>query len=183
MKNFFLCLLVCLFATGCQTTSLDKATIFYERATFPDKLQRDTGIINEPIVQHGRCSLYLGTPSATHTTNFRFCTYALTEQFLLIQEWDIANAKYTQFMRIDFAQLTSVDLASFIRSKQVKMRETQRLVGISAIIDEGGYIDGDATERIFQAIKAQGIPSVGDDKLLSSPPAAAPAMIIIPRTR
>lgn len=185
MNRFFLCLLVCFFITGCQTVPLDRATVFYERATFPEKLQKDTGALSEPILQHGRCQLYLGTPDATRTTNVRFCTYALTEKSLLIQEWNMVNTKYVQFMDIHFSRLTSVDLASFLRTKQVKMLEPQRLIGIGAVIDEGGYGDGEATERIFQVIKAQGIPSKGDDKLLTAPPAPAPVAVpvFIPRIR
>lgn len=180
MKRCFLYFMFCFSVAACQTTvPYDRATVYYERNTFPQKLQQDTGLLEAPILQHGRCQLYLGTPDATRTTNMRFCTYALTERFLLVQEWDIANTKYTQFMRVDFSRLASVDLASFIRSKQVKMLEPQRLIAISAIIDDGGYIDGEATEKIFQAVKAQNVPSTGNDKLLMLPPAAAPVIIPI----
>jgi len=187
MKQFCLCLMVCLFMVGCQTvTPQDRATIFYERATFPEKLQQDTGTLKEPILQHGRCNLYLGTPGATTNTNFRFCTYALTENHLLVQEWDVVNMKYKQLMDIDLARLTSVDLAVYFRTKQVKLLETQRLVGITAIIDEGGLVDGESTEKMFQTIKARGIPSTGDNQLLRGVSSPAPVMmtpIIIPRRR
>jgi len=187
MKWLLPCLLACVFATGCQTVvPLDRATVFYDRAAFPEKFQQDTGVIDEPILQHGRCHLHLATPEATITTNARFCTYVMTKHYLLIQEWDIANTKYTQFMRVDFSRLTSVDLASFVRMKQVKLREPQRLTAISAVIDEGGYVDGEATERMFQMLKAQGIPTTGDNKLLTTPAVnTAPTMIpiIIPTRR
>ena len=187
MRWLFPCLLACVFVTGCQTpTPLDRASVFYDRATFPAKLQQDTGTPDAPILQHGRCELHLATPGATRSTGGIFCTYALTEKTLLVQQWDIANTRYTPFMRVDFAQLASVDLAFFGASKQVKMLEPQRLSGISAIIDGGGRHDGEATERIFQAIKAQGVPTTGDNKILMAPAAnTAPMMIpiVIPRTR
>lgn len=193
MKHFCLCLLAGLFVMGCRTAPServlppDAATIFYERATFPEKLQQDTGVPRESILAHGRCRLYLATPGATITTNYRFCTYALMEKRLLIQEWDVASAKYTQFMDVDFAQVVSVDLAFHRRNSQVKIVEPQRLTGISAIIDEGWHNDAEATEKMFLAIQAQGIPSTGDKRVLREPavfvPTPVPIMvpIIVPR--
>jgi len=183
MNRLFLSLLAVFFVAGCQTLEdvpLDRATIFYDRATFPEKLQQDTGTLDEPILQHGRCTLYLATPGATVTTNFRFCIYALTEKHLLIQGWDAANTKYIPIMNVDLTKLTSVDLASFIRIKQVKLLEPQRQTGISAIIDNGGYIDQEATEQLFETIKARGIPSTGDSKLMRAPPAPSSAPMMIP---
>jgi hypothetical protein len=170
MKPFLLCLMACFFMTGCQTVDpLDRAMVFYERDTFPEKLQQDTGAINEPILQHGRCNLYLATPGATVTADIRFCTYALTEKYLLVQEWDAANTQYTPFTRVDLDQVISVDWASFSRNKQVKLLESQRLIGISAVIDNGGRIDGKATKEMFETIKEQGIPSTGDNMPLTAP--------------
>ncbi|MCL2635820.1 MAG: hypothetical protein FWD50_04215 [Betaproteobacteria bacterium] len=189
MKQIYLCLLVIFFVSGCSTTTpLSKATVFYERATFPEKLQQDTGVLNEPILQHGRCNLWLATPGANVTTNFRFCTYALAGKRLLVQEWDAVYIKYKQLMAVDLAQMSSVDLASrrglFASDKQVKLLESQRLIGIAAIIDDGGWVDEESTEKMFQTIKALGIPSTGNTELLKTP-SVAPATIpiIIPRTR
>ena len=70
MIRLFFTLLAVFLAAGCQTGEvipLDRATIFYDRATFPDKLQQDTGVLSEPILQHGRCTLHLATPGATTT--------------------------------------------------------------------------------------------------------------------
>ena len=70
MIRLFFTLLAVFLAAGCQTGEvipLDRATIFYDRATFPDKLQQDTGVLSEPILQHGRCQLLLATPDATTT--------------------------------------------------------------------------------------------------------------------
>ena len=185
MKSFVFPLLLAVSVAACQSVvPLDRATIFYDRVNFTEKLQQDIGPIGEPILQHGRCSLHLSTPGANVTTDYRFCTYALTEKRLFVQEWDIAHTKYTPVITVEFANLVSVDLASFFsRSKQVKLLEPQRLVAISVSIDDGGYIDGEATEFIFNTVKAQGIPSTGNDRRVNTPPAPAPIMIpiIIPR--
>jgi len=183
MTRFFYTLLAVFLVAGCQTReviSLDRATVFYDRASFPEKLQQDTNAPDEPILQHGRCQLLLATPGATTATNLRFCTYALTEKHLLVQEWNAATTQYTPFMSVDLTKLTSVDLAFFGRPKQVKLLEPQRLTGISAIIDNGGRIDPEATEQLFQTIKARGIPSTGDNKLMRAPPAPRPAPMMIP---
>ena len=183
MNRLFLTLLAVFLAVGCQTREvipLDRATVFYDRATFPDKLQQDTNAPDEPILQHGRCILHLATPGATTTTNVRFCTYALTKKHLLVQEWNAASTQYTAFMSVDLTRLTSVDLAFSGRAKQVKLLEPQRLTGISAIIDTGGRIDPEATEQLFQTIKARGIASTGDNILMRFPPMASPAPIMIP---
>jgi hypothetical protein len=182
----FFSLLLILSAAACHTTiPIDRATVFYDRATFTETVQQDTGQIEDPILQHGRCDVYLSTPDANVTTNHKFCIYALTEKHLFVQEWDLSTAKYIPFLTIDFAKLLSVDWAFYFRSKQVKFLEPQRLIGFSAVIDGGGYIDGEATETIFKTVKAQGIPSTGNDRLLRSPPAPMPIMIpiVIPRIR
>jgi uncharacterized protein YchJ len=196
MKQIALCLLVSLFVMGCHTTPrerpvpLDVSTVFYDRDTFPEKLQQDTEVPQESILEHGRCNLYLATPGATSTTDFRYCTYALTEKNLLIQVWNPAIAQYKQLMDIEFAQLTSADLAVRRQVRQVKMVDPQRLVSFSAIIDEGAYIDTEATERVFLAVQAQGIPPSGDNRIVTTPPnydgyyyGPVPVMIpiIIPR--
>jgi hypothetical protein len=181
MRIFVLPLLLAVSLAACQSVPLDRATIFYDRATFTEQLQQDIGPIGEPILQHGRCGLHLATPGANVTTNYRFCTYALTEKRLFVQEWDIPNTKYTPVTTVEFAKLVSVDLASFaLSSKQVKLLEPQRLVAISASIDDGGRIDGEATEIIFNTVKAQGIPSTGNTKRVNTPPAPAPASVMIP---
>ena len=188
MNRLFFTLLAVFLAAGCQLFENDsfvKAKVFYDRATFQDKLQQDTGAPEEPILQHGRCNLFLATPGATVTSNFRFCTYALTEKHLLIQEWDAVNVKYTPFMSVDLTKLTSVDLALSGRNRQVKLLEPQRLTGITVTTDGGGLIDTEANEQMFQTIKARGIPSTGDNIFMRAPPAprSAPMMIpiIVPR--
>jgi len=184
-KQLFLCLMliVCFFASGCRTfVPPDRATIHYDRNTFPEKLQQDIGVLDEPILQHGRCTLYQANPDTTIATDVRFCTYALTENALLVQEWDIGNTKYTRFLSVNLAQLTSVDLAfspMLLHLKQVKLLEPQRLIAISAVIDKGGSTDVEATEKMFQMIKARGIPLTGDNRLLRMPPGSGPDTVNI----
>ncbi|MDR1853548.1 MAG: hypothetical protein LBR05_01400 [Azoarcus sp.] len=176
--NLFLATAACLFFFGCNTTiPLDRATIFYDRNTYVKQIQRDIGPIDEPILQHGRCTLHLAAPGANVTTNYRFCTYALSAERLYIQQWDAAKLLYSNFVTFEFSRFTSVDLASFGRTRQIKMTEPQRVAGFSAVVDEGAWIDGKATEAAFQIIKAQGIGSAGDGKLLGIPPAPAPVVI------
>ena len=90
----------------------------------------------------------IATPGANLAPN-TFCTFALTKDQLFVQSWDASTLRYNNILTIELAQLKAIDLASFLRTKQIKLQEKQRLVAFSAIIDDGGYIDGAATESIY----------------------------------
>lgn len=51
-------------------------------------------------------------------------------------------------------------------------------MALSASIDEGGYIDTAATERLFEAIKNKGVLVVKSEGMMSPP--APPVPMIIP---
>jgi hypothetical protein len=48
-----------------------------------------------------------------------------------------------------------ISLYTFRRTKQLQLAEERRQIALSASIDGGGYIDAEATERLFDAIKAK----------------------------
>ncbi len=167
--------------SGCNTTSIDKATIYYDRSDYSAQVPKDIPAITEPILQHGRCVVQIATPGANLAPN-TFCTFALTKDQLFVQSWDASTLRYNNILTIELAQLKAIDLASFLRTKQIKLQEKQRLVAFSAIIDDGGYIDGAATESIYQRIQSRGIVSSGNDDLVKTPaPPTTFIPIIIPR--
>ncbi|WP_460097184.1 hypothetical protein [Pseudomonas sp. S3_C01] len=51
-------------------------------------------------------------------------------------------------------------------------------MALSASIDEGGYIDSAATERLFEAIKNKGVSVVKSEGIINPP--APPSPMIIP---
>lgn len=168
--------------SGCNTTtSIDKATIYYDRSDYPVHVVRDLPEITDPILQHGRCVVQIATPGANLAPN-TFCTFALTKDQLFVQSWDSSKLKYNNILTIEFTQLKTVDLASFVTMKQIKLEEKQRLVAFSVIVDDGGYIDGAATKNIYQRLQTRGIASSGNDDVMKTPaPPTTFIPIIIPR--
>ena len=163
--------------SGCKTTPYDKATIYYDRGQFPEQLIKDYPMLSSPILQHGRCSLIISTPGS-NTGTYYFCTYALTANGLYVQGWDAKTLKYVEIVHVDLSELKKISFYSFFRTSQLQLIEDRRLMALSVSIDEGGYIDSAATERLFQAIKQTGVPVV-ESKGMINPP-APPAPMIIP---
>ncbi|MBX8502723.1 hypothetical protein [Pseudomonas lijiangensis] len=170
--------------SACNTTSYDKATIYYDRAQFPSQIVKDVPDLNTPITQHGRCSVIVSTPGST-TGPYYFCTYALTATGLYVQGWDAKQMKYTEIARVDLAALRTVSLYSFLKNKQVQLTEERRQLALSAMIDEGGYIDGEATVRLFEAIRSKGVKVVENDGAVKPPAPAGPVYVplIIPQVK
>lgn len=179
MRFFYPWLLLGLSVTlsGCNTTPYDKATIYYDRAQFPAQIVKDYPTLSDPILQHGRCSLIIATPGAT-TGTYYFCTYALTANELYVQGWDAKALKYVEIVRVDLSTLKKISLYSFLRTNQLQLTEERRQMALSASIDEGGYVDTAATERMFEAIKSKGILVVKSEGMMSPP--APPTSMIIP---
>ncbi|GFM66842.1 hypothetical protein PSCICJ_29600 [Pseudomonas cichorii] len=173
-----------LFLSACNTTSYDKATIYYDRAQFPSQIAKDVPDLNTPITQHGRCSVIVSTPGST-TGPYYFCTYALTATGLYVQGWDAKQMKYTEIARVDLAALRTVSLYSFLKNKQLQLTEERRQLALSAMIDEGGYIDGEATVRLFDAIRSKGVKVVESDGAVKPPAPAGPVYVplIIPQVK
>lgn len=168
--------------SGCETTSYDTATIFYDRAQFPAQADRDIPLVGKPILQHGRCTVLLSTPGSK-TGTFSFCTFALTADTLYIEGWSAAALKYEEIVRIDLSKIRQVALETLFRTSQVQLLELQRLTAFSVMIDEGGYHDTDATERAFEMIKNAGVRVGSSDGMIQPPAPTSPMMIpvVIPR--
>lgn len=168
--------------SGCNTTPLDKATIYYDRAQFPAQVTKDFPDINEPILQHGRCSLLVSTPGST-TGTYHFCTFALTRDELYVQGWDASALKYKEIVRIDLSALNKVALDSYFRTNQVQLIEQRRQSALSVMIDDGGYHDTASTERAFEAIKHRGVSVVKSEGMMMPPAPPTPMVIpiIVPR--
>jgi len=62
--------------------------------------------------------------------------------------------------------------------------ENRRQLPLSATIDEGGYIDAAATERLFEAVKNKGISVVNNEGMIKPPAPPTPVIvpIILPRS-
>lgn len=163
--------------SACNTTPYDKATIYYDRQQFVTQLKRDYPELTDPVLQHGRCSLIVSTPGSNSGTYY-FCTYALTSSALYMQGWDAKELKYVEIAHVDVTALKKISLHTFFRTNQLQMTEERRQLALSATIDEGGYIDTGATERLFEAIKGKGVPVVKSTGLVQPP--AAPAPMFIP---
>ncbi len=58
------------------------------------------------------------------------------------------------------------------------MTEERRQLALSAMIDEGGYIDGDATVRLFDAIKGKGVKVVESEGVVKPPAPAGPIYVL-----
>lgn len=149
-------------ASGCNTTPLDRATIYYDRAQFTTQVSKDFPDIKGPILQHGRCSLLVSTPGST-TGAYHFCTFALTQEEIYVQGWDASALKYTELLRINLSTLSKVALDSYFRTNQVQLIEGRRQSALSVMIDDGGYHDTAATERVYETIKKGGVNVVKSD--------------------
>lgn len=174
--SYFL-LLLSVLLSGCNTTPYDKATIYYDRAQFPAQLVQDFPAVSNPILQHGRCSLIVATPGS-NTGSYHFCTYALTANGLYVQGWDAKALKYVEIVQVDLSKLKNISIASFLRANQLQLTEDRRQLALSASIDEGGYGESAATERLFESIKNRGVLVVKSDGMMNPP--AAPSPMIIP---
>lgn len=179
MRCFGSCCLLSLIMmlSACNTTPYDKATIYYDRTQFPAQLVKDYPGLTEPILQHGRCSLIVSTPGSNRGTYY-FCTYALTASGLYVQGWDAKTLKYVEIVHVDITALKKISLHTFLRTNQLQLTEERRQIALSASIDEGGYVDTGATERLFEAIKDKGVPVVKSEEMIKPP--AAPAPMVIP---
>lgn len=171
-----------LLLSGCNSTPYDRATIFYDRAQFPVQVDRDIALAGESILQHGRCTVLLSTPGSK-TGTYNFCTFALTADALYIEGWNAAALKYEEIVRIDLSKIRQVALETLFRTSQVQLLEPQRLTAFSVMIDEGGYHDTDATERVFEMIKNAGVRVGSSDGMVQPPAPSSPTIIpvVIPQ--
>lgn len=175
-------LVLALLLSGCNTTPYDKATIYYDRTQFPAQLVKDNPALTDIILQHGRCSLIISTPGS-NTGTYHFCTYALTANDLYVEGWDAKALKYVEIAHVDLSALRNMALYTFFRTSQLQLTEDRRQLGLSASIDEGGYIDSSATERLFEAIKNKGVAVVKSEGMINPPAPPSPMIVpvIIPR--
>ncbi|MGY2167138.1 hypothetical protein ACW9IK_17395 [Pseudomonas gingeri] len=163
--------------SGC-TTPLDKASVYYDRAGYPAQVVKQVPGVQGPVLQHGRCNVILSTPGS-NTGGLNFCTYALTPDSLAVQGWDARKLEYTEIVHLKWSDLTAVSLKTFGMTKQVQFIEKQRQTGFSAIIDDGGYIDRDSTEKIFDFVESKGVKVVDSDGLMRPPQGGAVYVPII----
>ncbi|MDH0303255.1 MULTISPECIES: hypothetical protein [unclassified Pseudomonas] len=163
--------------SGCNTTPYDRATIYYDRAQFATQVTKDFPDIKGPILQHGRCSLLISTPGST-TGTYHFCTFALTQDELRVLGWDASTLKYTELLRVDLTTLNKVALESYFRTNQVQLMEERRQSALSVMIDDGGYHDTGATERVYETLRKRGIQVVKSEGMMTPP--APPTPIIVP---
>lgn len=182
MRNFLasLAIGIAVALSGCNTTPLDRATIYYDRAQFPAQVVKDFPDIKGTIVQHGRCSLIVSTPGST-TGGYHFCTFALTQEQINVFGWDASALKYTEILRIDLSSLDKVAWESYIRTKQVQLMEQRRQSALTVVIDEGGYNDSAATEQVYETIKKHGVTVVKSEGMMMPPAAPTPMVIVVPR--
>lgn len=165
-----------------QHYPLDRATIYYDRAQFTTQVSKDFPDIKGPILQHGRCSLLISTPGST-TGAYHFCTFALTQEEIYVQSWDASALKYTELLRINLSTLSKVALDSYFRTNQVQLIEGRRQSALSVMIDDGGYHDTAATERVYETIKKGGVNVVKSDGMMMPPAPPTPIFvpIVVPR--
>lgn len=165
-----------------QHYPLDRAAIYYDRAQFTTQVSKDFPDIKGPILQHGRCSLLISTPGST-TGAYHFCTFALTQEEIYVQSWDASALKYTELLRINLSTLSKVALDSYFRTNQVQLIEGRRQSALSVMIDDGGYHDTAATERVYETIKKGGVNVVKSDGMMMPPAPPTPIFvpIVVPR--
>jgi hypothetical protein len=175
-----LTLLGAVLLAGC-TTPLDKATVYYDRAGYAAQVASQNPEIVKPVLQHGRCNVVVATPGS-NVGGMSFCTYALTDDGLSVLGWDAKTLHYTEIVQLKWADLKAVSLENFGLTRQVQFVEAQRQTGLSAIIDDGGYVDRDSTQKLFDYAKGKGIHIVEADGLMKGPQAPTTFVpIIIPR--
>ncbi|MGR6738176.1 hypothetical protein [Pseudomonas chlororaphis] len=184
MRNLCASLLIgaTVLLSGCNTTPYDRATIYYDRTQFTTQVSKDFPDIKGPILQHGRCSLLISTPGST-TGTYHFCTFALTQDELYVQGWDATALKYKEILRVDLSTLSKVALDSYFRTNQVQLIEQRRQSALSVMIDDGGYHDTAATERVYETIKKRGVTVVKSEGMMMPPAPPTPVVIpiIVPR--
>lgn len=163
-----------------SSTSFDKATIYYDRQTYVEASSRDVPAITGDVVQHGRCAVLIGTPAAKIAPQ-SFCVYSLTKDALYVLKWNAKDAKYEWLTTVSFRDLHQVSLVAFLRTAQVQMTEQTRLIAFSALIDDGGIYDRDATTRIFDLLKAYDVPVSKAERMVAPPAAPAPVIPIFVR--
>ncbi len=182
--NFFRCMLMgsMLMLAACNTTPYDRATVFYERSEFPRHLAKDLGISNLQVSQHGRCSAVLTTPGSNRGTYY-FCTYALTPEALYVMGWNATTLGYQEIATTKVANLKEVAYEKFLRTSQVQLVESQRVIALSVMIDEGGYHATSESYRLFEALKQMGVREGVSEGMINPPPAPAPMFVpvIVPR--
>lgn len=171
-----------LLLAGCQTTPLDRATVFYDRVSFPAKLEADLGIPREAVLGHGRCSLQVTTPGSNRAPN-RFCVYARERNALHVLRWNATETRYERDMRYDFAALKAVGLTRFLRTTQVQIAEEMRLSGFHAVIDDGGYYDTAASTEVFDAMLDFGVPRFEPEGMVQVPASGYPVVVPIVLSR
>ncbi|ALI06012.1 MULTISPECIES: hypothetical protein [Pseudomonas] len=178
MRYFYLGIFfsLAMLLSACNTTPYGKATIYYDREQFPAQLVKDFPELTDPILQHGRCSLIISTPGS-NTGAYYFCTYALTANTLYIQEWDAKALKYVEIVHVGISKFQKVALHTFFRTKQLQLTEERRQLALSVTTDGGEFINGAATESLFEAIKSKGVPVADSEGLINSPRSASPVVI------
>ena len=169
-------------AAGCETTPYDRATVFYDRAKFPEKVSADLGLGAETIVQHGRCQAHVTTPGSNRGPE-NFCVYALTPGAVYVATWDASLLVYRSQLIVRFDQHEGIGYAVLFRTNQVQFFESMRVVGLTATIDDGGYVNQDANEKMYKYISGRGVKIRETTGLISSPPRGGPVVIpvIVPR--
>jgi hypothetical protein len=178
MRYFYLCafLSLTMILSACNTTPYGKATVYYDREKFPAQLVKDFPELTDPILQHGRCSTIISTPGS-NTGAYYLCTYALTANGLYVQEWNAKALRYVEIVHVKISKLQKIALHNFFRTKQLQLIEERRQIALSVSTDGGEFINGTATESLFEAIKSKGVPVVKSEGLISSPRSASPVVI------
>ncbi|MNJ31475.1 hypothetical protein D3C77_261140 [compost metagenome] len=184
MRNFLasVSMGIAVLLSGCNTTPFDRATIYYDRTQFATQVKTDFPEIQSPILQHGRCSLIVSTPGST-TGTYHFCTFALSQDEIYVLGWDASTLKYTELLRLGLSSLSKVAYDSYFRTSQVQLMETRRQSALSVMIDDGGYHDTAATEKLYESIKKHGVSVAKSEGMMAPPPAPSPIIlpVVIPR--
>ncbi|MBZ9780232.1 hypothetical protein K9857_01525 [Pseudomonas sp. REP124] len=182
MRNFLASLTVGLAVTlsGCNTTPLDRATVYYDRVQFPTEIVKDFPDIKGSIMQHGRCTLIVSTPGST-IGGYHFCVFALTQEQINVYGWNASALKYTEILRVDLSSLDKVAMDSYFRTNQVQLIEPRRQSALTVVIDDGGYNDSAATQKVFESIKKHGVTVVKSEGMMMPPAAPTPMVIVVPR--
>jgi hypothetical protein len=106
----------------------------------------------------------------------------MTEEGINVLGWNAAKLEYQEVEQLNWADITAVSIANFGLTRQVQFVEKMRQTGFNATIDEAGYVDRDATQKIFSYAQSRGVKVVEGDGLMKPPQAPVTYMpIIIPR--
>jgi hypothetical protein len=142
--------------------------VYYERSLFEGQLAEQAPEIKKPILQHGRCNVIVGTPGS-NIGILSFCVYAVTQDALRVLAWNASTLQYTPIVQLNWSSISSISLKTFGLTKQIQFAEKQRQTGFSAIVDGGGYIDREATVKVFEFAKEKGVKVVESDGLMKVP--------------